>query len=695
MQAPFPISRAAELLASRASICFTALAALLLSACGSASAPSATSTPVQTPSSAITVNIFPSAGNVPTGGALVFTATVSGAGSGSSAITWSVEGITGGNAIVGTIVSTASSASTNTALYTAPLVVPSPASVTVTATSVADPSKSASATVTVACATANSISPASASVALGQTQIFTTAFCGLGSTTISWDINGTANGSSTLGTITAVSANSALYTAPVALPATNPIIVHATANPATGRPVIVSATITVVSAVAISISPPSARLATGQRTQFTATVSNTSDTAVTWFVNGIANGTASVGQVCQPGTNPCAPRSVPFDDTVDYLAPGSVPASNPVSLTAVSQADSSRSASAIISVVASSGPISISISPAYTFLAPSNGSPSTQQFSASVSGTANTAVTWSIQSAVSGSGCAGAACGSISNSGLYSAPPLAPSPNAVSVIATSQADATQTALAIVALTSGPVVETLLPSSVMAGAVQGFPLSIQGANFVAGSSGSGSTILIAGAARATTCATTTTCTIALTPAEVQTAGTLMLQVENPGSPGQLSNPVPFVIAPFDVSQDVIALTGAAPLASGQNITVVESTTAAASSSLSVDSVGYLIGGNTCGIQGSPLAITRPSSGSAVTSLCISGAGLDPTFAYAFTAPESSPSDIGVTASGITGLLPNMIELDLQISSATIPGVRSLFITSLNNDRAVASGVLEVQ
>jgi hypothetical protein len=694
MRPSSPISRAAKLAASRASI-FTGFAALLLSACGSASAPSASSTPVQTPSSAITVSISPSAGDVPTGGSLVFTATVSGAGGASSAITWSVDGITGGNIIVGTIVSTASSAPNTTALYTAPLVVPSPAAVTVTATSVANPSKSASATVTVACAIANSISPAPVSVALGQTQIFTAGFCGLGNATVSWDLNGTANGSSTLGTITAVSANSALYTAPVELPATNPITVHASANPGAGPPVIVSATITVVSAVAISISPPSATLATSQRTQFTATVSNTSDTAVAWFVNGLANGNASIGQICQPRSNPCVAPLVPSRGTVDYLAPASVPASNPLSLTAVSQADSSRSASATISVVASSGSISLSISPAYAFLAPSNGSPSTQQFSATVTGTANTAVTWSIQSAVSGSGCAGAACGSISASGLYAAPGLVPSPNAISVIATSQADPTQSALATVALTSGPVVETLLPSGVMAGAVQGFPLSIRGANFAAGSSGSGSTILIAGAARATTCATTTTCTIALTPADVQTAGTLMLQLQNPGAPGALSNPVPFVIVPFDVSQGVIALTGTEPVASGQRVTVVEPTTAASSSSLSVESVGYLTGGNSCGIQGSPLAVTRPSSGSAVTSVCIYGAGLDPSFSYAFTAPESSPNDIGVTAAAITGLLPNMIELDLQISSATIPGVRSLFITNLNNDRAVASGVLEIQ
>ncbi len=70
----------------------------------------------------------------------------------------------------------------------------------------------------------------------------------------------------------------------------------------------------------------------------------------------------------------------------------------------------------------------------------------------------------------------------------------------------------------------------------------------------------------------------------------------------------------------------------------------------------------------------------------------GTGLDPAFTYAFTGPGSG--DIGVTASAVTGLFPNMIELDLQISSATLPGLRTLFITTPNNDGAVATGMLEV-
>jgi hypothetical protein len=160
---------------------------------------------------------------------------------------------------------------------------------------------------------------------------------------------------------------------------------------------------------------------------------------------------------------------------------------------------------------------------------------------------------------------------------------------------------------------------------------------------------------------------------------------------------LSNPVPFIIVPFDVSVDTISLDSAQPVAAGEDIVVVEPTTAAESSPINVDFIGFLTGGNTCGVQGSPLIIVRPSSGSATVSICVHGTGLDPTFTYAFTGPNGAPggADIGVTASAVTGLFPNMIELDLQIASTTLPGVRTLFITTLNSDRAAATGMLEVQ
>jgi hypothetical protein len=218
--------------------------------------------------------------------------------------------------------------------------------------------------------------------------------------------------------------------------------------------------------------------------------------------------------------------------------------------------------------------------------------------------------------------------------------------------------------------------------------------VQGLNFVAGSGSTGSVILLNGVARPTTCATATVCTIALTPADLQTAATFTLQISNPGSPSLFSNPVPFVILPFDVSEDVIALSSSKPTAVSKDITVVEPTTAAVSVPLDVDFDGLLTNG-TCEVEGTPLTVTRPSSGSQTVSLCIHGNSLDPTMTYAFTGPGAAPGDIPVTASAIVGLFPNTIELDLQISSTTLPGVRTLFITSLNNDRAAASGILEVK
>jgi hypothetical protein len=269
---------------------------------------------------------------------------------------------------------------------------------------------------------------------------------------------------------------------------------------------------------------------------------------------------------------------------------------------------------------------------------------------------------------------------------------MAPSPNGIAVIATSVADGTKSATATVAITSGPAIEVILPSSVMAGAVEGFPFSVQGLNFVAGSGSAASTILINGIARATTCPNANTCTTVLNPADVESAATLTIQIQNPAPQAQLSNPVPFVIVPFDVSIGVIALSAGQPASTGTNIIVTEPTTAAASAPIDVDSIGFLTS-NSCGVQASPLTVTRPSSGSSTVSLCIHGNLLDPTFTYVFTGPAGG--DISVTASAVNGLFPNTIELDLQISSATLPGVRTLFVTTLNNDRAAATAMLEVQ
>jgi len=632
----------------------------------------------------IVVSLSPLTANVSTGAAQVFTATVTGTGSPSTSVTWTANGIPGGNSTFGTIATNGP----GSAVYTAPATPPVPPSVTVTATSVADTSKSGSATVTVVCTGSNSISPSATNVALGLTQTFTAQFCPAPTAAIAWDVNGIPGGNSTLGTIVVTSATAALYTAPASLPSPSTVTIHAVAGTITA-----SAAVTIVSAVTVSITPSAVTLEINLRTSLTPVVTNTSDTAVTWSVNGTPNGNTTVGQICESGSNPCISPPSPASGSVDFLAPAAVPAANPVTVTATSAADPTKSGIAMIIITGPAGVVAISISPTFAVVAPSTATLTQQQFIATVTGSSNTSVGWSVQSAVAGQGCSGAACGSVDANGLYSAPTAAPSPNAISIIATSVADPTKSATAAVAISTGPIIEAILPSSVMAGAVEGFPFEVEGINFVEGAGASASTILLNGVARATTCASSATCAISLNPSDVQSAATITIQIQNPGSPSALSNPVPFVIVPFDVSVGVITLSASQPAATGTNIIVTDPTTAAESAPMNVDSIGFLTGGNNCGIGASPLIITRPSTGTSTVSLCIHGNLLDPTFTYAFSGPPGG--DIGVTASAVTGIFPNTIELDLVISSTTLPGVRTLFITTLNNDRASATGMIEVE
>ena len=648
---------------------------------------SATASATVTITSDVVVSISTSA-TVPAGGSQVFSASVTSAGEPSHSVTWSIDGIAGGNSNVGTI----SSAGADSAIYTAPAIAPNPPGVTVTAISVADVSKSASATVTIAaaCSGTTSISPPVASVALAQSQIFTTTLCSTPGTTIAWDVNGVVGGNASLGTIAITGANSATYTAPADLPATNPLPIHAVTNSASA-----SASVTIISNVAVSVVPPNASVVVSGRATFSAVVTNTPDTTVVWSVNGIANGNATIGQVCLSGSNPCAPPAVPTAANVDYLAPATVPASNPVTLTATSHADSSRNGAAVITVTPSGGgPIAVTISPAYGYVPPSGPSPSQLQFTAQVTGSGETTVTWSVQSGVAGSGCGGTACGTINAAGLYTAPNVAPSPNAISVIATSEADPTKSGMASVSITSGPAIEQILPSSVMAGAASSFTLTVNGVGFVVGTGSSASVILVNGSARSTICQTVLQCGTPLQPGDVAAAGTSIIQIQNPSEPAPLSNAVPFVVVPFTLTQAVIALSASEPEVDGNNIVVFEPTTAGVTSAqINVDFAGPITSDGACNFDSSPIEITRPASGTAVASICVHGNARDPSYLYQLTGPATP--DISVSVTSLASLFPNLVQLNLTISSTTLPGVRSLFISTTNNDQAVATGLLEVQ
>ncbi|MGH7838103.1 MAG: hypothetical protein ACREQC_09830, partial [Candidatus Binataceae bacterium] len=170
------------------------------------------------------------------------------------------------------------------------------------------------------------------------------------------------------------------------------------------------------------------------------------------------------------------------ETAVDYLAPQTQPQPNTVVLTATSQGVPGQSGRAQITITPPAQP-GVSIAPFYAFLAPS------QQFHfiANVMGVSNPSVTWTVVTAVSGQGCSGTSCGSIDNSGNYIAPAVAPSPNAITITATGIANPSLAGTATVALTSAPVIETILPSSIVAGPQNSFLLAVQGLNFAASTS----------------------------------------------------------------------------------------------------------------------------------------------------------------------------------------------------------------
>jgi hypothetical protein len=128
---------------------------LLFCSCGGGGSSSSTPPPSGTVTS---VSVSASGNTVATGQTLVFTATVQGTGSYSSAVTWAVNGVAGGNAQNGTI---------SNGTYLAPSTLPSTNPVTVTATSVHDPDIFGSATATVVVGKAPiSVSALSPSVAM-------------------------------------------------------------------------------------------------------------------------------------------------------------------------------------------------------------------------------------------------------------------------------------------------------------------------------------------------------------------------------------------------------------------------------------------------------------------------------------------------------------------------------------------------
>jgi hypothetical protein len=578
--------------------------------------------------------------------------------------------------------------------YSAPQFLPSPASVTVAAQSVADPSKQAFATVAITSNFSLQLS-APSSVSSGGSSVIAAMLTSVPgsnpSTTLSWTLSGAGCTGTSCGALAVVTtqalgsgamSTSATYTAPVTPPSPNTVTI--TVTPQADPSKKAQANVTIQPGVGVTLSPGTATLAANHRIALTAQVFGSVNSAVAWTVNGFTNGTGSVGQICVVATIPCQPLTTGNNLQVDYQAPGAIPTPNPVTVRATSLADTTRSATAQITVINHDV---VTVLPPTVTLAPL----AVQQFSATVLGASNQTVVWQIQ----GTACLmSGACGAIDPNSVYTAPGSAPSPDSFTIVAISTDDPSQSGFANLTIATGANILALHPASVYAGAANGFTLRVDGGNFAASTPGSGSVLLIAGTARTTTCNSVLECTAPVTAADVSTAGNLSVQIRNPDN--STSNSVSLIVAARNASDEIISLTSAAPSASAKDIVVVDSTTAGVSLpnadvNLNVAALGiFSTANNSCSLAGNPVTLPRPATGLAAADICLfSASGLDTSMAYTVT----GPGDVTVIAQQPAGL--GIIHLTLQISADAIPGARTLFIQNTNLDKTAATGALEVQ
>ena len=153
------------------------------------------------------------------------------------------------------------------------------------------------------------ITPSNVQLYAGQTQQFQA------NTGVSWSVVGAGTISST-----------GLYTAPATIANQQTVTITATSQADTTETA--SATITLEPPVAVSVTPTTALLQAGQTQQFASSVTNSSNTGVSWSINSGGTGTISAAGL--------------------YTAPASITTQQTVTVTATSQADTTKSASATI-----------------------------------------------------------------------------------------------------------------------------------------------------------------------------------------------------------------------------------------------------------------------------------------------------------------------------------------------------------
>ena len=350
------------------------------------------------------------------------------------------------------------------------------------------------------------VTPSPVSIAIGGSQQFTATVKNTQNTAVTWYVNDTAGGNSTIGTIGA----SGLYQAPSTMPSSSTVHVKAVSAAATS--ISGSASVTLVANTPAQPAITSVTPSSIPAGAFTITVNGSgfvSGSKVSFGGSTIATSFVSAAQLTASGTaTPAQLGQVPV--IVTNPSPGG--GSSPFNVS-----------------VTGSATVSVTISPASANVTLGGSQP----FTAMVTGNSNTGVTWSVNGIAGGN----TTVGTVSSGGAYHAPASMPNPNAVTVKATSVADSTASGSAVVTLVSPvtPQITSITPNPLAPGA---FTLTIIGSGFV-----SGAQVTFGGGALSTQFLSSTQLTATGATTNAQQGTNVPVFVTNPGGPASASFNLP--------------------------------------------------------------------------------------------------------------------------------------------------------
>jgi uncharacterized protein (DUF1800 family) len=250
-------------------------------------------------------------------------------------VTWTVNGIPGGDATVGTI--------SPSGLYRAPANVPPQNAVKVRATSTAYPTKYGEATMTVTqvgvhlwSSSPSTVAPGAFTLRLNGSNFTAGVVANFGGVPLA-TTRVSATELRATGSASAMQAGTQvpLVVVQSGLGATTSETVMISVGSGTTNPPPPTPGITV------AVSPTSVTLAPGTVQNFGATVTGSTNTSVAWSVNGIAGGNTTVGTITAAGL---------------YTAPAAVPSPATVTVRATSAASTSASAQASVTISAPTSP---------------------------------------------------------------------------------------------------------------------------------------------------------------------------------------------------------------------------------------------------------------------------------------------------------------------------------------------------